>query len=89
MTQPQQVTIFSSAWCGYCVRAKKLLEAKGISFREIDIDGDPAHRKWMMEHSKRRSVPQIFMGETHLGGWEELVALERSGELDRLLNTAA
>ncbi len=89
MTEPGQpsVTLYTSAWCGYCMRAKALLDHKGVAYREIDVDGNPANRKEMMARSHRRTVPQIFIGELHIGGSDELAALERSGELDRLLGT--
>jgi glutaredoxin 3 len=83
------VTIYSSAWCGYCMRAKALLDRKGVAYREIDIDGDRAHREEMMRRSGRRTVPQIFIGEHHVGGSEDLAAAERSGALDRLLGADA
>jgi len=84
-----RVTIYTSAWCGYCMRAKALLDRKGIAYHEIDVDTQPAKRAEMMTRSRRRTVPQIFIGDLHIGGSDELAALERSGELDRLLSDAA
>lgn len=77
--------MYSTGWCGFCARARALLERKGIAFRDIDVEGDPGLREEMVTRSGRRSVPQIFVGVRHVGGFEELYALERSGELDRLL----
>ena len=76
--------MYSTAWCGFCARARSLLERKGIAFREIDADEAEA-RAEMVTRSGKRSVPQIFIGPRHVGGFEELYALERSGELDQLL----
>lgn len=83
------VTIYTSAWCGYCARAKALLDRKGIAYREIDVDGDAAHRREMIARSGRRTVPQVFIGTLHIGGSDELASLDRSGELDRLLGAEA
>lgn len=89
MTDAPEVVIYTSGWCGYCSRARGLLEHKGIAFREIKVDEDPADRQAMLARSGgRRTVPQIFIGDHHVGGSEELYALERSGELDRLLRSA-
>ncbi|HSD74782.1 MAG TPA: glutaredoxin 3 [Steroidobacteraceae bacterium] len=77
--------MYSTGWCGFCARARALLGRKGIAFRDIDVEGDPGLREEMVTRSGRRSVPQIFIGVRHVGGFEELCALERSGELDRLL----
>jgi len=79
------VEIYSSALCGFCTRAKMLLDHKGVSFNEISVDHDPTKRAEMMERSGRRTVPQIFIGEHHVGGCDDLFALERNGELDGLL----
>lgn len=83
------VVMYSSAWCGYCARARALLEGKGVAFREIKVDEDPADRQAMLVRSGgRRTVPQIFIGDRHVGGFDELYALEKSGELDRILRGA-
>jgi glutaredoxin 3 len=88
-TNTPEVVIYTSSWCGYCSRARALLEHKGIAFREIKVDEDPADRQAMLARSGgRRTVPQIFVGDRHVGGSEELYALEKSGELDRLLRNA-
>lgn len=81
------VTIYSTAYCGYCVRAKQLLQRKGVAFTEIMVDQDPEQRAHMERISGRRTVPQIFIGERHVGGSDELYALERAGQLDALLVT--
>ena len=83
MSQPQ-ITIYTTPWCGYCRRARKLLQEKNLVFTEIDIEGDGDLRGEMMTRSQRDTVPQIFIGEQHVGGCEELDALARSGELDRI-----
>ena len=84
MSQPD-ITIYLTAWCPYCQRAKQLLGQKSLSFKEIDVEGDPALRTEMIEKSGRRTVPQIFIGTKHVGGCDDLFALDRSGELDRLI----
>ena len=83
MSQPQ-ITIYTSPWCGYCRRARKLLQDRNLVFTEIDVGGDGDLRDQMMARSHRDTVPQIFIGEQHIGGCDELYALERSGELDRI-----
>jgi glutaredoxin 3 len=78
--------MYSTNWCGYCQRASRLLERKGVTVREIKVDEDPVERARMLERTGgRRTVPQVFIGERHVGGYDELAALDRSGELDRLL----
>ena len=80
------ITIYTTRTCGFCYAAKSLLTKKGLSFDEIDVSADPAVRQRMMLRTNgRRSVPQIFIGETHVGGSEELRELELSGGLDQLL----
>jgi len=83
------VTIYLSDWCPYCQRAKGLLERKGAKFREINVEDDPNSRSEMVARSNgRRTVPQIFIGDTHVGGCDELLELERDGRLDRILQGA-
>ena len=79
------VTIFTTTMCPYCVRAKRLLDHKGIAYREIDVTHDGEQRERMMIESGRRTVPQIFIAGRPVGGYQELQALEDSGELDSLL----
>ncbi len=80
-----KVIIYSSDWCPYCTRAKQLLRSKDVAFEEIKVDGKAALRAQMAEKAKRTSVPQIWIGELHVGGCDELFALERAGKLDALL----
>lgn len=81
----QPVTIYSSDYCPYCMRAKQLLRSKGVDFHEICVDGEPKLRAEMTQKAGRTSVPQIWIGETHVGGCDDLYALERAGRLDPLL----
>jgi len=87
MTQPL-VTVYVSDWCPYCQRAKHLLSQKQVVVNEINVEEDPKLREEMIARSNRRTVPQIFIGEIHVGGCDELYALDRSGELDRLIQGA-
>lgn len=85
-----QITIYTTPICPYCVRAKALLRKKGVSFEEIDVFMDVEKRREMEKRaSGRYTVPQIFIGERHVGGCDDLYALERAGELDPLLSAAA
>jgi glutaredoxin 3 len=81
-----EIVMYSTGWCGFCQRARALLNRRGLSFRDIDVEQDPASRAEMIARSGRQSVPQIFIGSRHVGGFEDLVALERAGELERPLN---
>jgi glutaredoxin 3 len=83
------ITLYTTGFCGYCVAAKNFLKAKGHGWTEIRVDTDPVQRAVMMEKTRRSSVPQIFINDTHIGGYEELVALDRSGGLQPLLEGAA
>lgn len=80
------VVIYTRAFCGYCARALALLEQKGVAFEEIDATMDPSKRAEMMDRSGRATFPQVFVGEKHVGGCDDLFALERSGQLDQMLN---
>ncbi len=82
------VTVYVAGWCPYCQRAKGLLTQKNIVFNEIDIDDDAKLREEMIARSGRRTVPQIFVGDKHVGGCDDLFALDGSGELDRLIQGA-
>jgi glutaredoxin 3 len=84
VTQPA-ITLYVTGWCPYCQRAKALLEGKRLQFQEIDVDRDTNLRTEMIARSGRRTVPQIFIGDTHVGGCDDLFALEDSGGLDRLI----
>jgi glutaredoxin 3 len=80
------VTIYTTNLCPYCARAKALLQKKGVAYDEIDVSYDPAERQRMTERAHgRRTVPQIFIGETHVGGSDDLHELDRQGKLDPLL----
>lgn len=79
------VRVYSTLFCPYCVMAKRLLDGKGVHFQEIRVDEDQARREEMMRISGRRTVPQIFIGEKHVGGFDDLSALDRAGQLDPLL----
>jgi glutaredoxin 3 len=84
------VTIYTKGWCPYCSAAKDLLTQKGVAFQEIEISGNANEREAMIRRAGGRStVPQIFIGERHVGGCDDLYALDRGGELDKLLATAA
>lgn len=80
------VTIYTTTSCPYCVQAKRLLTHKGVAYKEIDVTADAVLRQTMIEASGRRTVPQIFIGEQSIGGFDELYELEQSGELDTLLS---
>jgi glutaredoxin 3 len=83
------VTLYTTAWCPFCVRAKQLLDQKETTYDEIRVDGKPELRQKMTQLSGQRTVPQIWVGEHHVGGCDELFALERSGQLDTLLSETA
>jgi glutaredoxin 3 len=80
-----EIVIYSSEHCPYCVRAKQLLQQKGCTFKEIRVDLDPAEKAIMMERSGRKTVPQIFINGQHVGGCDDLYALESKKQLDTLL----
>ncbi|MEQ9123308.1 MAG: glutaredoxin 3 [Alphaproteobacteria bacterium] len=85
-----KVEVYSSMWCPFCYRAKKLLSDKGVAFEEIDVDGDPKVRESMRERSGGRyTVPQIFINGVGVGGSDDLAALERAGKLDAMLASNA
>ena len=82
----QEVTIYTTQYCPYCVRGKQLLAERGVqSLNEIKVDHDPEQRQIMMERTGRRTVPQIYVGDTHVGGCDDLVALDQRGALLPLL----
>lgn len=82
----QPVELYTSPLCGFCHAAKRLLNSKGVDFTEIDVLAQPKRKSEMMDRAAgRHTVPQIFVGETHVGGCDELYALEREGKLDPLL----
>ena len=83
------ITIYSTAICPYCVAAKNFLKSKGLGWNEVRIDTDLSARETMLARAKRTSVPQIFIGETHVGGYDDMMALHRAGKLEPLLAGAA
>jgi glutaredoxin 3 len=86
MADADRIVVYSTPFCGYCGAAKRLLANKGVEVTEIDVMFDPEQRQKMMEQSGgRRTVPQIFIDGRHIGGFDELSALDASGDLDRLL----
>jgi len=82
------VKIYTRRWCGYCTAALRLLSSKGIAFEEIDTTGNHELRRWLKDVTGRSTVPQIFIDSRAIGGYDDLRALERTGELDRLLTGA-
>ena len=82
------VTLYSTRFCPYCIRARNLLDDKSITYTDIAVDDQPQLRREMMQRSGRRTVPQIWIGQQHVGGFDDLVRLERQGRLDDLLERA-
>ena len=82
------VVVYSTTICPYCVRAKQLLKQKGVQYEDINLDKHPELRSDVMKRSGRRTVPQIWVGDTHVGGFDELWALDRAGKLDPMLKGA-
>ena len=79
------IVIYTANLCGYCTMAKRLLDKKGVIYTEINVDSKPHLQQEMMEKTKRRTVPQIYIGDFHVGGCDDLYALERNNQLDALL----
>ncbi len=84
-----KVLMYTTAVCPYCQMAERLLRAKGVDVEKVRVDLEPQRRLEMMEKTGRRTVPQIYVGETHVGGYDDLAALERAGKLDPLLQSGA
>ena len=82
------VTLYTTRFCPYCIRARSLLDEKGVLYSEIAVDNDPQLRRDMMARSGRTTVPQIWVGEQHIGGCDDLLLLERQGLLDEILERA-
>jgi len=80
------VKIYTTTYCGYCVRAKDLLTRKGVKYEELDVTGDDEMRSKLVEMSGQRTVPQIWIGDTHVGGYSDLARLESEGRLDPMLS---
>lgn len=81
----QKVVVYGTRFCPYCIAAKRLLEQKGVSYQDIPVDGNPQLRAEVMQRSGQRTVPQIWVGDTHVGGFDDLRRLEMSGQLNNLL----
>ena len=82
-----QIIMYTKSWCPYCERARALLKAKGVAFKEIDIESQPEQREEMVRRSGRRTVPQIFVGSRHIGGSDDIYELDAAGGLDALLHS--
>lgn len=80
------VSMYTTRFCPYCMRAREMFDIKQISYTDIAVDGSPEKRQEMMERSGRFTVPQIWIGEQHVGGYDDLALLERQGNLDKLLS---
>lgn len=85
MSSISDICLYTTRFCPFCLQAKQLLDAKGLVYSEISVDDNPELRMEMINLSGRRTVPQIWVGETHVGGCDDLWALERSGQLDSLV----
>ena len=83
------VTLYTTRFCPYCIRARMLLEHKNVEFTDIPVDANPALRQEMQQRSGRHTVPQIWIGGQHVGGFDDLAQLERQGRLDQLLEQAS
>lgn len=83
-----EVKIYSTRFCPYCMGARNLLDSKNVAYEDIGVDGSPELRREMIELSGRHTVPQIWIGEQHIGGFDELSSLERQGRLEALLKAA-
>jgi glutaredoxin 3 len=81
------VQIYANAFCPYCVRARRLLKRKGVEFEEIRVDKDQDAMQTMIQRSQRTTVPQVFIDDRHIGGYDDMAALDRAGKLDPLLQT--
>ena len=88
MSNEPKVLIYSQMFCGYCSAARALLDEKGVGYEDIDITMKPQLRLELRERTGRRTVPQIYIGDRHIGGYDDLAALDASGELDELLGTS-
>jgi glutaredoxin 3 len=84
-----EVTVYTTRVCPYCIAAKRLLGARGVAYQEIDVSSDDAKRAWLVEATGRRTVPQIFIAGEAIGGYDDLAALDKSGELAKKLAAVA
>jgi glutaredoxin 3 len=89
VSSPANIVIYTTAVCPYCVAAKNFLQSKGQTWSEVRVDTDPDTRRKMTEMTGRTSVPQIFINDTHVGGYDDMIALHRKGGLDPLLEGRA
>jgi glutaredoxin 3 len=89
LSDAPRILIYSTAVCPYCVAAKNFLKSKGLAWTEVRVDTDPAEREKMVALTRRTSVPQIFIGDVHVGGYDDMMALHRAGGLEPLLAGAA
>ncbi|MEM9174022.1 MAG: glutaredoxin 3 [Myxococcota bacterium] len=80
-----RIELYTKAWCPYCHAAKKLLERRGLAYDEIDLTDDPVREREMIDRARRKSVPQVFVDDVHVGGFDDLAALDREGGLDRAI----
>jgi glutaredoxin 3 len=83
--QPKPIKIYVTDYCPYCVRAKRLLDKKGWPYQEINVEGDAEARAWLVKVTGRRTVPQIFIGDEPVGGSDDIHAMDRAGELDKMV----
>jgi glutaredoxin 3 len=85
---PTQIKMYSTRYCPYCMGARSLLESKKLAYEDVAVDGNSELRREMIERSGRHTVPQIWVGDHHIGGFDELNSLERRGQLDELIKAA-
>ena len=84
-----RITLYTKASCPFCIRAKRLLEKKGVAYEEISVEGDDALRGWLVEKTGQQTVPQVFAGDRSLGGYSDVAALDAEGKLDPILRGEA
>ncbi len=84
-----KVTMYCTDWCPYCIRAEKLLASKGAIINKINLDDQPDRRAEMVERTGRKTVPQIYIGDRHVGGHDEIVSLDKNGDLDVFLRNGS
>ena len=80
-----EVVVYRTSSCAYCFHVHRLLESKGVAFKEVDVSDDEGKRRWLFDVTRQRTVPQVFINGKPVGGFDDLARLNRSGELDRLL----
>ena len=87
-TKPADVVMYRTPFCPYCMRAERLLKQKGVTVREIDVSNDSSARSWLLQATRQRTVPQIFINGVSVGGYDDIAALDRRGVLEQLLSEA-